>query len=294
MIMSKKKTKQTNTILQSKNKKNMKMGSSKTPEYSPIKFDWFGRVCRFVNRKGDVLPTDTEMFGCKIVEGVPDYVRDFLNQMGLGEFIGVPVSNKEGITGSGKRGECHKNSLMLSLSIGGHSLYGYSVDTWDENDEDGKVIKYTLFHPHSVWITPEGKTRCVTDYNEYDVEGGNVDDVKSRLFLPIGLNDIDIEFGFDLDKIVINDSQKSICEILDWENPPSYSVKKRKVLVEKVHKRGHFFPTKIWECGESDRRRIVENSYFGKVSLFSGRSWDYYKNKILNTYFPTPQTQSII
>ena len=110
------------------NQENSKVSSNNILKYSPIKFDRFRRVCRFVNRKGDVLPTDTEMFGCKIVEGVPDYVRDFLNQMGLGEFINVPSSNKEGLTGSGKRGECNNNSNMLSLSIGGHRLYGYAIN----------------------------------------------------------------------------------------------------------------------------------------------------------------------
>ena len=37
-------------------------------------------------------------------------------------------------------------------------------------------------------------------------------------------------------------------------------------------------------------RRRIENSYFGKVSSTTGRSWDYFKNKILNTYYPTSQT----
>ena len=34
----------------------------------------------------------------------------------------------------------------------------------------------------------------------------------------------------------------------------------------------------------------IENSHFGKVSSTTGRSWDYFKNKILNTYFPTSLT----
>ena len=83
MIMSKKKTKQTNTFLQSKNKKNMKMGSSKTPKYSPIKVVKFGKVSRFVNQKGSVPSTDTEMFGCEIVRDLPDYVNDFVKQIGF-------------------------------------------------------------------------------------------------------------------------------------------------------------------------------------------------------------------
>ena len=88
----------------------------------------------------------------------------------------------------------------------------------------------------------------------------------------------------------IDDFQKSRCKIGEMSE---YSIK-RKLLVKSIHKRGHFFKITTWKNDESDRRKWVENSFFGKVSLFSGRSWDYYKNKILNTYFPTPQTQSII
>ena len=120
MIMSKKKRKQTNTFLQSKNKKNrLKINSnvsSNIPKYSPIKVDWFGRVCRFVNQKGSVLPTDTEMFGCEIVRDLPDYVNDFVKQIGFDVVIKVPLSNPNSLTGSGEKGDCHTNSSCLSLS----------------------------------------------------------------------------------------------------------------------------------------------------------------------------------
>ena len=69
------------------NQENSKVSSNNILKSSPIKFDRFGRVCRFVNRKGDVLPNDTEMFGCEIVRDLPNYLKDFIKLMGLGEVI---------------------------------------------------------------------------------------------------------------------------------------------------------------------------------------------------------------
>ena len=166
--MSKKNRKQTNTFLQSKNKKNrLKINSnvsSNIPKYSPIKRDCFGKVSRSVNRKGDVLPTDTEMFGCEIVRDIPNFLRDYLKLIGLDVVIKVPVSNHDYLTGSGKKGRCDMNSNMLSLSIGGHRLYGYAINQKVYGKLNGKKINGVVFESHSVWYTPEGKTRCVTDY----------------------------------------------------------------------------------------------------------------------------------
>ena len=39
-------------------------------------------------------------------------------------------------------------------------------------------------------------------------------------------------------------------------------------------------------------REGIENSNFSKVSSSTGRSWDYFRNKILNTYFPTSTTKT--
>jgi|MEHZ01.5.fsa_nt_MEHZ011546074.1_1 hypothetical protein len=59
---------------------------------------------------------------------------------------------------------------MLSLSIFGKNgrrcnrLCGYVVDEKESFYQNGKKISNTKLTPHSVWNTPEGKTRCVTDY----------------------------------------------------------------------------------------------------------------------------------
>jgi hypothetical protein len=95
----------------------------------------------------------------------------------------VPVSNHDGITGSGERGSCNDNSTMMSLSFGGNRLYGYGILQYDKPHCDGQGI-YSIFHGHSVWNTPEGKTRCVTDYSR---SGWN-DDRKEILFIPVGLS----------------------------------------------------------------------------------------------------------
>ena len=290
MIMSKKKTKQTNTFLQSKNKKNMKMGSSKTTEYSPIKFDRFERVCRFVNRKGDVLPNDTEMFGCEIVKDLPNYLKDFIKLMGLGEVINVPISNHDHLTGSGKKGECHYNSHLMSLSIGGHRLYGLSLHQSERTSSSGKKEYFTHLDHHSVWNTPEGKTRCVTDY------GNQTHHLKSRWFIPIGLNTIEETFLLQLDDMLIR-SSKNYVEYLkggiDEDRDKVLERVKKKDLVRYIIKFGESsFLHKVRLKSEIDTswKESIENSHFGKVSSSTGRSWDYYKNKILNTYFPTSQT----
>jgi len=292
MIMSKKKTKQTNTFLQSKNKKNMKMGSSKTPEYSPIKFDRFGRVCRFVNKKGDVLPTDTEMFGCEIVRDLPYYIRDFVKLIDLGEVIRVPVSNHDGLTGSGKKGRCSMNSHMMSLSLGGHRLYGYCLDQYEETSSSGEKEYFTHLHHHSVWITPEGKTRCVTDYDLGERETG------TGLFIPVGLNDFEETFLLGLDDLKISSSKNYVDYLKGGDGDRNNVVErvKKKDLVRYIRKTGKtVFLGKLTPPKDEDSdtwwKKEIEESYFGKVSLSTGRSWDYFKNKLLNTYFPTSQTQ---
>jgi len=289
MIMSKKKSKKPNTFLQSKNKKNM--GSSKTKEYSPIKFDRFGRVCRFVNRKCDVLPTDTEMFGCEIVRDLPNEVREFLKIMNLGVVIDVPVSNHEHLTGSGKKGECHNNSHMMSLSIGGHRLWGYSIERMVTTLSSGSKENGVRFHHHSVWNTPEDKTRCVTDY------GHRYHNQETKWFIPIGLNTIEETFFLNLDEIVVSRSGKRI-DYLNGGNGDD-----RKEVVQSFKKKDLIRLSKTGESPFLHKvefepnldmdifwKEDIEDSDFGKVSSSTGRSWNYFKDKILNTYFPTSTT----
>jgi hypothetical protein len=213
--------------------------------FSPIKFDRFGKVCRFVNQKGSVLPTETEMFSCEIVRDLPDYVYDFVKQIGFDSVISVPISNHNGLTGSGKKGECHRNSQMLSLSIGGHRICGLVISIYKHKKE------LCFMHGHSVWNTPEGKTRCVTNYQ---MREGFRDKLLTKLvmgetllFVPVGMNDVDNDNNFCLDNFIIYEGDDSFClqynrgtpkEILENQEPYVVMIKD---LESKLENRGHIF-----------------------------------------------------
>jgi len=148
---------------------------------------------KLVNKKGEVPLTQKEMFGCEIERKVPSFLRDFCDEVGLGEFIKVETG-KEGFP-IGRRGSCHPNVYSLTKRIGGEMLRGYVIVPNGE--------KYLLFY-HSVWITPEGKTICITDMdleNEY-------------LFIPIGLGLISLKPHF-IDPLEVNmgENWKQECQI---------------------------------------------------------------------------------
>jgi hypothetical protein len=290
MKREKKNLRRKNEMKRKKNLKSSLPTKSSSVKYSPIKFDKFGRVCRFVNKKGDVLPTDTEMFGCEIVRDLPDNISDFTKMMGLGEVIKVPVTNHEVLTGSGESGECITNSHMLSLSIGGHRLLGYNVLQINTTSSSGEKITITRFHHHSVWITPEGKTRCVTDY------GSRYKNDREIWFIPVGINSIEQEHSVKLREFMI-DSKSNDILFMDTEDESYIDDTLPKKVVEKYIRRNgnneiifiEVIPHNSKEFDLFWIRRIT-NSHFGKVSSTTGRSWDYFKNKILNTYFPTSLT----
>ena len=128
---------------------------------------------KLVNKKGEVPSNQTEMFGCEIEREVPTFLRDFCDEVGLGEFIKVPTG-KEGFP-IGVMGKCHPNVYALTKRIGGEMLRGYIINPLPNE-------RYCLFY-HSVWITPEGNAVCITD-----VDLGN-----EYLFLPIGLGLIEVD-----------------------------------------------------------------------------------------------------
>ena len=272
-------------------RRKMKLQVSSRTSFSPIKFDKFGKVCRFVNQRGSVLSTDTEMFGCEIVRDIPDYVNDFIKQIDFDVVIRVPISNHKGLTGSGEFGKCHRNSKMMSLSIGGNRILGYRIIIM----ESQKSICF--IHGHSVWNTPEGKTRCVTDYNSDNKFGDTL------LFVPVGMNGVDKDNEFWLDDFIIYKGDDRFClkynggivspkQVIENQSP---YVTMRTVLESKLENKGHIFSRYKWEkMTKSQMVEEIEESHFGKVSLFSKKSWGYYQNKIINTYFPTRQTQSVI
>ena len=129
---------------------------------------------KLVNKKGEVPLTQTEMFGCDIFRGIPDYVRDVCDEFNFGEIIVVPFG-EEGFP-IGGRGKCHENVYSLTRRIGGEMLRGYIILPIGNE-------KYYFFY-HSIWITPEGKSVCITERFPTEVLDSDLDEY---LFLPIGL-----------------------------------------------------------------------------------------------------------
>jgi len=179
---------------------------------------------------------------------------------------------------------------MLSLSIGGHRLYGYTVLQINTTSSSGEKITITRFNHHSVWITPEVKTRCVTDY------GSRYENDREIWFIPVGINSIEQDFSVKLREFMI-DSKSNNIVFMDTDNENLIDdTMKMKVVDMYIRKKGNhniiFIEVIPFDSKELDIRwrRRIENSYFGKVSSTTGRSWDYFKNKILNTYYPTSQT----
>jgi len=296
-LQRKLKRKQKNKQSRKKNRLEIKSNiSSKVIKSSPIKTDMFGKVSRFVNQTGSVPTSDTEMFGCEIVRDLPNYIIEFVKNIGLDEVIKVPVSNHDGLTGSGERGECNTNSKWMSLSFGGNRLYGYGINQYEKPNSDGKKERYSIFHHHSVWNTPEGKTRCVTDYSNSDYD----DNRKEILFVPVGLNSIEESYSLRLEKMTVFETLEGVL-ILDTD---TMELHRNNVVKERVNKNDFFKLIKkkgnrviFQELYSMSKVNVgkywkdkIEQSNFRKVSLSSGRNWDYFRNKILNTYYPTHQT----
>ena len=267
-----------------KRKKDLKISSPKIIE----RVDRFGKESRFVNRLGSVPSTETEMFGCEIVRDLPEYVHKFIKQIGHDVVIKVPFSNPESLTGSGENGQCHTNSKVMSILNGGNRLVGYSIQIMKNSN------KLCFIYSHSVWNTPEGKTRCVTihhqpkEFRDKTIMGDYV------LFVPVGLNDIDTHNGFWLDDFIIYEGDQSYCLMSgDTYFDPEYVldnqqeyVTMRTVLKKRFENKGYVFSRFNFKGKETFLDRL-KRSHFSKKSLSTGKSWEYYKNKILKTYFPS-------
>ena len=265
-----------------KRKKDLKISSPKIIE----RVDRFGKESRFVNRLGSVPSTETEMFGCEIVRDLPEYVHKFIKQIGHDVVIKVPFSNPESLTGSGENGQCHTNSKVMSILNGGNRLLGYTIQIMK------KQKKICFLYGHSVWNTPEGKTRCVTisnqtlDFRDKLVMGDCV------LFVPVGVNEIDKDNEFWLDEFIIYEGDDSSClkhqtsNIPEVLNNQSRYVTMRTELKKRFDNKGYVFS----KYDHKKRRPFLEELMkfpFSKESLSTGKSWEYYKNKILKTYFPS-------
>ena len=265
-----------------KRKKNLKVSSPKIVE----RVDQFGKESRFVNQIGSVSSTETEMFGCEIVRDLPEYVHNFINEIGHDVVIKVPMSNPEGLTGSGENGECHLNSKLMSLLNGGNRLLGYSIQIMK------KQMKISVIYGHSVWNTPEGKTRCVTIHDQSHGFRDKILMGDYLLFVPVGMNEIDRDNEFWLDNFIVYEGDDSFClshntcDLEEVFNNQSRYVTMRTELKKRFKKKGYVFSK------YNHKRKIsfldqLKKSHFSKESLSTGKSWDYYKNKILKNYFPT-------
>jgi hypothetical protein len=265
-----------------KKDKKKKVISSKIDE----RLDKFGRVSRFVNQSGSVPSTDTEMFGCEIVRDLPDYVNNFVKQIGYDVVIRVPKTNPNVLTGSGEKNECHTNSNMLSISFGGNRILGLQIQIIKSSNNS-----LTIMSSHSVWNTPENNTRCVTYYGEDSDYESEFDIPNTLLFIPIGMNNIDRHKEFMVRTYNITDdgycfvyNHNKIDRRQVFRNPKPFLVMK-KDLERRLEKKGHIFPRVMKVRWSSPLEEII-TSNFGEVSSTTGRSWDYFRNKILKTYYP--------
>jgi len=82
---------------------------------------------------------------------------NFCKSMGITQVMDVPI-RKKGMTGSGKEGKCHSNTMLLATNYGGSVVLGYCVSFEDD---------FIRFYTHSVWKTPEGNVVDVT-YHQQD------------------------------------------------------------------------------------------------------------------------------
>lgn len=164
MIMSKKKSKRTNTFLQSKDKKS-KVSSPK------------------------LISPNT--YGCEIVkEELPLYMKKIISKMGLPNPIKVPI-RKRGMTSSGMEYNCHSNVVTIISVYGGKRMIGYNI-----GEKEGRMNLMS----HSLWITPENELVDVTKkHKEQNLWKINKGDLDFQYFIPLlelKLNE-EKEFGFD-------------------------------------------------------------------------------------------------
>ena len=162
--MSKKKSKRTNTFLQSKNKKS-KVSSPK------------------------LISPNT--YGCEIVkEELPLYVKKIISKMGLPNPIKVPI-RKRGMTSSGREYNCHNNVDTIISVYGGKRMIGYNI-----GEKEGSMDLMC----HSLWITPENElvdvTRKDKEQNSWNINKGDLDFQYFIPLLELQLNE-EKEFGFD-------------------------------------------------------------------------------------------------
>ena len=249
---------------------------------TPLRIDGMGNITRLINKKGSVLPTETKMYGCEIEKSVPQYVRRFVDRIGLGEMIQVPIRTN-GLTGSGKPYCCHPNVIGLVKRFGGKRLQGFIVKKY--------VDKFVTLINHSVWITPQGV--CVDVTNNYEDEDRKhyTDDSIIRkgykeyiLFVPFGLG-MTVELGVGVNGVVITKRWKKKGVFLFPPNKvEDNSVYLNKRDLDKFQKKNGFIDTDHHKEGTIPPevvKQFVELGGFSQKSLGSGKSWDELKTEIV-------------
>ena len=257
--------------------------------------DAFGNFTRYVNLKGETVfddTTETKLFGCEVVNDVPEYVRRFSDKMGLGECIRVPIRTK-GLTGSGISFSCHDNSILLAMRFGGHRLTGYSLMLDDDSN-------YQFIH-HSVWLNPEGNASCVS--NNYDDGNTGWDDPDHILFIPVFLGhceNVGVSFHTaivgknweEIDKIDLlceGDGNKWI-RVQSVEKMMMWGLNKEDFSLFTIKGLFHEIPQLrvLKKCGmtQSDwtnhnRKNIFSRGGFTQKSLATGKSWSEFKSELL-------------
>ena len=253
---------------------------------TPLRIDGMGNITRLINKKGSVLPTETKMYGCEIEKSVPQFISGFVDKIGLGEMIRVPIRTN-GLTGSGNYKRCNQNVTGLVKRFGGNRLQGYII----ERGYDEGVGDIVSFSHHSVWITPEGK--CVDVTNNYEDEDRKLytDDSIIRkgykeyiLFVPFGLGLIS-ELGVCVNEVVMTKRWKKKGVFLYPPNKDEDNfVYLNKRDLEKFQKKNGFLDTNHHRERTTPPqvvKQIVELGGFSQKSLGSGKSWDELKTEIV-------------
>jgi len=268
---------------------------------TPLKIDGTGNITRLINKKGSVLTTETKMYGCDIEKSVPQFLRRFVDKiLGLEEMKRVPIRTK-GLTGSGKKNECHQNVLGLVKRFGGQQLRGYMVNMFEYHH-----ISLVF---HTVWITPEGKCVDVTSnsfeniYPLTTVRNSsnqivrtikkNVDTVIRKgdkeyiLFIPLGLGFIE-EMGVHVYDVQISRFWETEGFIVKLQEEKMRGNEKTNLKIpinrlDKFQKKFGCIDTHYEKKNTTTKKmkELVDHGGFSQKSLVSGKSWDELKSEIV-------------
>ena len=227
-------------------------------------------------------------FGCEVSNDyIPKNQMELLRKIGLQNIIKVK-RRKNGMTSSMKSGGCHSNVRILVERCGGKQLLGYMIcgggglfDT-EQNGEEPFQMVY-----HSVWITPEGKCKDIT--NNYDDRDGMDEDCIIRkgdkeyiLFVPIGLGLIE-ELGVCVNGVELCSDWEMkgvIIKTLSTNKPYHFPInlfdrflKKYGLIGKGIIKTGRIPIKSLKEC--------VDYGGFSQKSLGTGKYWDEIKTEIV-------------